>query len=362
MKKTLFLMLSIFVLMATTVQAESIGYYGTTSTTDSYLWADSSYGDDEFISVTVNGCSNDFTLLEYENVSGTATYLTEQNGTTLPHTFYTSSTTAAIKLRSNDGGEVYLSSAETNNPNGSTITGDSPSSCTEPNTDSSTETSDHTDVVNAINDLKILNDKIDLKIYELKSINEQIRSTLSDISGKITITNDRLSTIITEIQTTNNKLDTVNQNLVQIDTSINEFHSEFETNNSYSPGTVRDNSNLLDSLEPTQPTTAYTDSNTYFTDQGNAPSSEMPGPLPTAPEPEDWDGVTREPQMTEELEQTKDTELNKDTQKTSSPELTKDTEKVEDTEKTADTEKTQNHIYTKDETTHSLRWDSDQYP
>lgn len=127
MKKQISIIL-LFILIMVPSLTHAAAYFGTTSES-SYLWADSSYGDDEFLSLSYESCSDSATISFYENVGGTATIISSLTITSGANTIEPPPMTAAIKLFSNDGKEIYLTAATTNNPNSTSLTFDNPGTC-----------------------------------------------------------------------------------------------------------------------------------------------------------------------------------------------------------------------------------------
>jgi len=108
----------------------TLPYYGTTSESEKFMWADPNNGDDEFTFVEYTSNSNNAEILMYETVSGSASLIGSQTLSNGVHSFNFPANVTAIKLRSNDGREVYLNYMESNNPMSSQIYFEEPS---EPN-------------------------------------------------------------------------------------------------------------------------------------------------------------------------------------------------------------------------------------
>jgi hypothetical protein len=264
-------------------------YYGTTTTTTDYMYADSTYGDDTWIDVYINGMSSDASVLWYENVGGISTLKSTSNVTSFPATVTAPTGVISFRLQSNDGKEVFASYAHSTNPNSEHITwisGNTPSVGTDPTPEPSYTDATNRDIVNAVDGLKQVNDSI-------KSV--------------------------------------LDSNGVKLDTIIDQITPTVTIN---SPPVI--SNPKLEDNQPTQPTTTFTDNTTYFADQGDA---AVPGKLPTAPEPDPcWENgtVCRENPLIPELEQSSDPVGTPDLVGIAEPEKTSDLEMVTDNEMVSD--------------------------
>lgn len=113
--RTVFIAIFILFLMPIQALAVNVGYFGTTGESTKFLWADSKYGDDYFTRVDyVSRGSN--TIKWYKKVGTKATYVSSSTvsgtGSITPP-----GNISALKLKSNSGKEIYLTYAETTNPN-----------------------------------------------------------------------------------------------------------------------------------------------------------------------------------------------------------------------------------------------------
>ncbi|PAF20065.1 hypothetical protein CHH49_18130 [Terribacillus saccharophilus] len=124
------LILSLVFLLSFTSSTLAASYYGTTGESTNYIWADSTYGDDSINSVSYASCSANAEIMQYKNVGGKATYTSSVSISGKgAGSVSLSSGTNAIKLKSNDGGQVYLTKATTSNPNSPTIEFTDPGTC-----------------------------------------------------------------------------------------------------------------------------------------------------------------------------------------------------------------------------------------
>lgn len=113
----------------------TLPYYGTTSESEKFMWADPNKGDDEFTFVEYTSNSNNAEILMYETVSGSASLIGSQSLSNGVHSFNFPANVSAIKLRSNDGGEVYLNYMESNNPVSTQIYFEEPTTNPDPEPD-----------------------------------------------------------------------------------------------------------------------------------------------------------------------------------------------------------------------------------
>ncbi|MCY7936311.1 hypothetical protein MOF37_07575 [Bacillus spizizenii] len=104
-------------------------------------------------------------------------------------------------------------------------------------------------------------------------------------------------------------VDAVNDSTKAVKGAVDGLKDQFVSDKDYSFDDPPDY-NLSD-FKPDMPDTAFKDDTTYFKDNGDDSSDDM-SKLPDAPEPKDWDGVTKEDELKKDSEKTKDTELEKD--------------------------------------------------
>ena len=146
MKKVVLIVALFLMIPLSNISAASVTlpYYGTTTETDSFMWANPQTGERNFTYVEYTSNSNDAEILMYKNVDGSATFMASQPMINGVHSFNFPADVAAIKLRSNDGGQVYLNYMESNNPTSSQIYFEQP---TEPNPDPEPGTGDESTVI-----------------------------------------------------------------------------------------------------------------------------------------------------------------------------------------------------------------------
>ncbi len=160
---------------------------------------------------------------------------------------------------------------------------------------------------------------------------EQLKSVLHGDLESISLSINQGNAIN---QQNGQKLDIVNNNLsdlkviaTDIKNEIISLHDEFETDVVYDVPSMKDTSNLLDENKPTQPTTKFTDNTIYFEDSGSA---EIPGALPSTPEPKHWEGFLPQDAIPAESEKVKDGEYVEESELQSEPVNTIDAEMVKD--------------------------------
>lgn len=113
----------------------TLPYYGTTSESEKFMWADPNKGNDEFTFVEYTSNSNNAEILMYETVSGSASLIGSQSLSNGVNSFNFPANVSAVKLRSNDGGEVYLNYMESNNPISTQIYFEEPTTQPDPEPD-----------------------------------------------------------------------------------------------------------------------------------------------------------------------------------------------------------------------------------
>lgn len=118
-KITVFTFLSLF-FFTELVFAANVPYFGTTTETN-FFWANTSTGQDRITSVTYESCSSAATINFYQTVGTTATFISSTTLTSGTRTINPPLSTNALKIVSNDGGEVYLTQAATTNTNGTSV-------------------------------------------------------------------------------------------------------------------------------------------------------------------------------------------------------------------------------------------------
>jgi len=148
---------------------------------------------------------------------------------------------------------------------------------------------------------------------------ELICECIAELKGSVDAVNDTLQPIKSDVQIIKEAVQPIQQ-------EIKDFHSEFVSDINYDLNDI-DRVNLED-VKPNQNQTKYVDDNIYFNDTGD--SSDDIGKLPVAPEPEDWEGVTKENDGVKDDELSKESELIKEIEKQKDSELNKDTELQKD--------------------------------
>lgn len=93
----------------------TIPYFGTTSETN-YLWSNTANGRHVFEQINYVSHSNNAEMLFYRLVDGSASYMSSRTLSSGQGQITPPENTNAIRLRSNDGREVYLTYAKSNNP------------------------------------------------------------------------------------------------------------------------------------------------------------------------------------------------------------------------------------------------------
>jgi len=136
-KKVVLIVAMLLMIPLSNVSASSVTlpYYGTTSESEKFMWADPNNGDDEFTFVEYTSNSNNAEILMYETVSGSASLIGSQSLSNGVNSFNFPANISAIKLRSNDGGEVYLNYMESNNPVSTQIYFEEPTTQPDPDPD-----------------------------------------------------------------------------------------------------------------------------------------------------------------------------------------------------------------------------------
>ena len=99
------------------------------------MWADKIGGEYEFSYVEYTSHSNDAEILMYKNVGGSATFIGSQSLINGVNSFNLPADVGAIKLKSNDGKEVYLNYAESNTPGNEQIYFEAPTTSPDPEPD-----------------------------------------------------------------------------------------------------------------------------------------------------------------------------------------------------------------------------------
>lgn len=143
-------------------------------------------------------------------------------------------------------------------------------------------------------------------INDLKQVNQQIGQSVD--SNGVTLEEIKQNTSVT-----NTKLDKVNVNLENLTSVSNDILNEFKTDKVVEKPNIPtvELPNSEGRIENNKPKEhdVFEDNTIYFKDEGDA---EIPGAMPNAPEPKDWDGVTRENELLKENELKLDGELLKD--------------------------------------------------
>ena len=137
MKKVVLIVAMLLMIPLSNVSAASVTlpYYGTTSESEKYMWADKIGGEYEFSYVEYTSHSNDAEILMYKNVGGSATFIGSQSLINGVNSFNLPADVGAIKLKSNDGKEVYLNYAESNTPGNEQIYFEAPTTSPDPEPD-----------------------------------------------------------------------------------------------------------------------------------------------------------------------------------------------------------------------------------
>lgn len=101
-----------------TVSANTVNldYFGTTSES-SFMWANTTTGEHEFSQITYTSIANNAQINFYGTISGSASFMSSKSVNQGTATITPPTGTNAIKLISNDGGEIYLNYLKSTNPN-----------------------------------------------------------------------------------------------------------------------------------------------------------------------------------------------------------------------------------------------------
>ncbi|MCY8546417.1 hypothetical protein [Bacillus vallismortis] len=172
-------------------------------------------------------------------------------------------------------------------------------------------------------------------IGTLKGVNQGISDKMDDALGNQKKIKDAV--------------DAVNDSTKAVKGAVDGLKDQFVSDKDYSFGDPPDY-NVSD-YKPDMPDTPFKDKTTYFKDNGDDSSDDM-SKLPDAPEPKDWDGVTKEDELKKDSEKTKDKELEKD-EFTKDEQLNKDKfskdDELEKDKFSKDAEKSKDEELTKDQ-------------
>lgn len=292
----------------------SIGYYGTNSTSTTYMLADSSANDDLWIDLKVGGGDGQVIWFDHNGEIGRSS---------TPGIVNAPSNANAFKLKSNDGKEVYAIEGHTTNPNSEHVNFSGSNGSTDPEPEDPTPTPTP---VPEEPDCTLCECRDDL-VNAMAAINSSVNSNGQKISDVV----DGVKDLNAKASQSNNLLDGI----------LGELKSDLMPNmpSMPEPPSLSDN-------KPNMPDQAYKNDNSYFSDKGE--TSKDPKPLPTAPEPENWKGEDGKV-INPEDEMDKDPSNKKDPQKNRDDELSKDDENQKDDEFSKDDEFYKDDSLTKDD-------------
>lgn len=147
-----------------------------------------------------------------------------------------------------------------------------------------------------------------------------------DICGAVSEMKPAIDKVTEAVKENTSKVEEVKEVVETISDQLSDFHDEFKTDMDFPLTPMPD----LPDYEVDQPKDSFKDETIYFKDEGDAP--EKPGKMPKAPEPEHWDGLLPEDEMSP------DKPLEKDKEQKKEKELEKDKERKKDDEKKKDEE------------------------
>jgi hypothetical protein len=190
-------------------------------------------------------------------------------------------------------------------------------------------------------------------IKSLQPSLDVIASNTGGILGKI-------PDVITAINAVKDSVDTVNTSLLKVNDSVQEVKDQLKPVKDYPVKQISDYpAPTLDDNKPIiHDTGKFTDTNTYFTDSGDAPA---PDPLPVAPEPvtewKDSSGnvVSKQNAISRDLVKVKEPNIVRDSVQSKSPSMQRDSIKT----KSPSLNRTP--VMTRDEINYPLRWNSSDY-
>ena len=265
----------------------SVGYYGTTSTSSTFMLADSSANDDDWIDLKVGG--GDGQVIWY-NRSG------EIGRSSTPASINAPSNANAFKLKSNDGKEVYAIEGHTTNPNSQHVNFAGSNGSTDPKPEPDPPTP--------------LPEEPDCTLCQCR---DDLVSAMNTINSSVNSNGQKLDKVVTGVKDLNTKASKSNNLLGSI---LGELKSDLmpKLPNMPKPPSLSKN-------KPNMPDQSYKNEKSYFKDSGE--TSKDPKPLPTAPEPEKWKGTDGK-EINPEKEMKKDAKNNRDGQMDKDSELSKD--------------------------------------
>jgi hypothetical protein len=176
----------------------------------------------------------------------------------------------------------------------------------------------------------------------------ELKPVLNDIDAATEGTFTKVGDLLEKTDEVKTAIEQVKQSVDGVKSSVESLHEEFKTTNNYTvkPLNGYPEPNLNDDKPPMR-TETFTDSNTYFTDKGDA---EEPQAFPNTPEPSnEWKTGNG------------DQVVQKESQLTQEQPMQREEESVLDSIPERDAPLVRDPVPEKDETIYPLRWKSDQY-